>query len=246
MTESNNQLSNRSHSHLVLLADNSHESARYITRCLRGSGYRVVLARTSDDLLMAEAKEQPSVVLLDEGLAGSVEAVRLVREASEVPIIFMSFIDDRRAAAGLRGGADAVLMKPFSADLLLAEIESVGRRARPIQEQHEVYVLESLCVDFAARSVVLGEVRIHLSAREYRLLHVLTRNAGRVLTHDQLLRLVWGPGYEESGDLLRSYVRNLRRKLHDDSRSPRFVFTESQVGYWMPRAETATLHSAYG
>jgi two-component system KDP operon response regulator KdpE len=196
------------------------------------------VARSLDELLALEANEQPQIVLLDEEMPGSIDAVRRLREESQVPIIFMSFINEAVAAQGLRVGADAVLMKPFSGDLLLAQLESATRRLQqPLTKSMPEYVYGDLRIDFGARSVTLAGRRIHLSLREYRLLQVLTMNGGRVLTHDELLRLVWGPGYEESGDLLRGYIRNLRRKIGDDARQPRVIYTESQVGYWVPRSE---------
>ena len=228
-----------SQARLVILADRDTETQRYVTRSLRGSGYRVMLTESAEDLLVLEAREQPEVILLDEKLSGSIEVVRRLREASQVPIIFMSFDNEPAAAMGLRQGADAALMKPFSSDFLLAHLESVIRRARQPRPSAEVndYRCGNLQVDFDARAVIVDGKRVHLSLREYRLLQVLCMNGGRVLTHEQLLRLVWGPGYEESGDLLRGYIRNLRRKINDDARHPHLIYTESQVGYWMPRTE---------
>jgi two-component system KDP operon response regulator KdpE len=138
---------------------------------------------------------------------------------------------------GLRAGADAVIVKPYSSEFLVAQVASLVRRKglTTSEKPENEYVFEELCIDLRARSVSVEGERIRLSAREYRLLQVLVTNAGIVMTHEQLLRLVWGPGYEESGDLLRGYVRNLRRKIQDDARHPHLIFTESQIGYWMKR-----------
>ena len=228
-----------SHQELVLVAGGTSESVRYCTRCLRGLGHRVLCANTLHELLVMEAREQPDVILLDEDFSNSVEAVRHLRQASTVPIIFMAFVAGPMAAQGLRVGADAILPKPYTAELLDADIECVIRRSlpKPSEASEDDYQFGGLSVNFRARIVYVNGARVHLSAREYRLLQVLIRNAGLVLTHDQILRLVWGPGYEDSYDLLRGYVRNLRKKLGDDARRPRLVHTESQVGYWMEKSE---------
>jgi two-component system KDP operon response regulator KdpE len=166
-----------------------------------------------------------------------VETIDQLREASDVPIVILTMTKEPIAAACLRAGADAVLIKPFSAELLIAQLDLLATRLRPFPSEQDIYTLAQLTVDFTARAVFVDSERIHLSAREFRLLQVLISNAGRVITHTQLLQLTWGPGYEDSGDLLRGYIRNLRRKFRDDARRPHLIFTESQVGYWMPHAD---------
>jgi two-component system KDP operon response regulator KdpE len=224
-------------SQLVLLANVDEEMRGHVARSLQASCFSLFHVRDIEQLLAEEAIRQPGVILFDESLPELRTAVQIVREASSVPLVLLSLAQDPMAAVSLREGADAVLMKPFSAELLIATIESVLRRARPSESRHARYRCTDLVIDFPAKSVVLGTERVHLSVREYRLLQVLATNGGRVLTHDDILRLVWGPGYEASGDLLRGYIRNLRRKLGDDTRSPHYVYTENQVGYWMPRSE---------
>jgi two-component system KDP operon response regulator KdpE len=173
-------------------------------------------------------------------MPGSIETIRLIREASDVPIVFAIYMGDSIGIDGLRAGADTVIVKPYFSELLLAQVESLVRRKGLTTSEvpENEYVFEKLSVNFRARSVSVEGERIRLSAREYRLLQVLATNAGIVMTHEQLLRLVWGPGYEDSGDLLRGYVRNLRRKIQDDARRPHFIYTESQIGYWMRRPDS--------
>jgi two-component system KDP operon response regulator KdpE len=137
----------------------------------------------------------------------------------------------------LRAGADDYITKPFAPSELLARIEATLRR-RVMPDRMEVqapFVLGNLAVNFAQRRVTLGDQPVSLSATEYKLLYELATHAGLVLTHTQLLQRVWGPEYSGETELVRSFIRNLRRKLGDDARRPRFIFTEPQVGYRMPK-----------
>jgi two-component system KDP operon response regulator KdpE len=142
------------------------------------------------------------------------------------------------AALALRAGADVLLVKPFSGELLLAQVFALMRRYRTERSQlaDQVYVFEGLVVDLERRTVSLSGVHVHLSIREYRLLEVLAVNCGRILTHDQLLSLVWGPGYEGNSDLLRCYIRKVRKRIGDDGHHPHLIQTENQLGYWMERS----------
>jgi two-component system KDP operon response regulator KdpE len=224
---------------LVLVADGDVRAARFASRCLEDSGYRVALIQDAGDILTAEAVESPAVLLIDYDLPGSIDLMIRIREVSDVPIIEMGMDDGPNAAVGLRAAADAFLLKPFAPELLVAQVESVIRRMhlRPAQPHHETYVCGDLSVDVSAHAVTLCGEHVHLSAREFRLLQVLAINAGSVLSHEQLLWLVWGPGYEANSDLLRGYIRKLRRRIGDSARNPRFIETENQIGYWMRRSE---------
>ena len=136
-------------------------------------------------------------------------------------------------------GADDYMTKPFSPSELLARIEATLRR-RVMSDQIEArppFTLGELTVNFAERRVTVGGRPISLSTTEYKVLYELDTHAGMVLTHDQMLQKVWGQDYQGEAKLVRSFIRNLRRKLGDDARHPRFVFTEPQVGYRMPRPD---------
>ena len=233
----------RPQTRLVLLGESDPACSRHVTNSLQQAGYDVAHAKGCDDLAFVEAERAPAVVVLDQSVPGSLEAVRRIREDSEVPIILLTgagAVDDRAGSDGLRGGADGVITKPFAADRLVAQVESLIRRVRRQDESlsRSTYRLHDLYIDLELRTVMLGRDRLHLSAREYALLRALTINAGRVLTHDQLLGLAWGNAYEGDCELLRSFIRALRRKLGDDARNPRYIETEFQVGYWMHRPET--------
>ena len=144
---------------------------------------------------------------------------------------------DEEMVRALKMGADDYIAKPFSPSELLARIEvSLRRRLMPDQmEGCSPFVLDDLSINFAERRVAVGGTPVSLSATEYKVLYELATHAGLVLTHYQLLQRVWGPEYSGETELVRSFIRNLRRKLGDDARNPRFVFTEPQVGYRMPR-----------
>jgi two-component system KDP operon response regulator KdpE len=203
-------------------------------------------------LVTAEARQLPQAVLLDEELPGCIGALEGLREVSDVPILLMSLSYDDAAVAALKVGADGVIRKPFSGDLLLAYlgrlVKRVQHRPRPQMRRGEgqyssegQYNCADLCLDFDSGMVTVGGTHIRLSRLEYLLLEVLANNAGRVLTHSQLLGLVWGPGYDEKAELLRGTVRNLRKRLMDDARSPRFISTHEQAGYSVPRENTTYL-----
>jgi two-component system KDP operon response regulator KdpE len=167
-----------------------------------------------------------------------VELLRRIREMSGVPVIFLSARDrEEDAVEALKAGADDYITKPFAPSELLARIEAVlRRRVMPDQiEMRPPFVLGELTIDFSRRRTILSGEEVKLTATEYKVLYQLAINAGMVLTHDQLLQRVWGPEYSGETQLVRAFIRNLRRKLRDDARDPDFIFTETQVGYRMPK-----------
>jgi DNA-binding response OmpR family regulator len=187
-------------------------------------------------------------VILDLMLPGTsgLELLRQVRRISSAPVIFLTAQDaDETVVSALREGADDYITKPFSPSELLARIDTVLRRRSDSGERPTLppFVLngrsgepgQALIVDFSQRWVTVGEEVVTLTATEYRLLYHLASNSGRTLTHDQILQRVWGDEYSGETELVRSMIRNLRAKLGDDGRHPRFIFTEPGVGYRMPR-----------
>ena len=222
----------------VLAIDDEARALRYIQTTLQRAGYRPIVTVDPSEVLGLVELEQPQLVLLDLMFpdASGFDLLQSIREISGVPVICVTARDDEEhTVRALRLGADDYITKPFSPPELLARIEASLRR-RVLVDQIEVrppFELAEMIIDFSSRRVSLSGEEIKLTATEYKLLHELATNAGRVLTHDQLLQRVWGAEYSGEGHLVRAIVRNLRRKLGDDARKPRFIFTERQVGYRM-------------
>lgn len=164
--------------------------------------------------------------------------LRQIREFSTVSVIFLTAQDDNETVvSALRAGADDYITKPFSGSGLLARIDTILHRRLTLDPDNTIQplVLDGLRVDFAHRKVTVSDQDVALTATEYNLLHSLARNAGRVLTHDQLLQMVWGNEYSGETEIVRSMVRNLRAKLGDNGRSPKLILTNTGVGYSMPK-----------
>jgi len=224
----------------ILAVDDDPQTLRYLRRSLTDAGYQPIVTADAAQVARLVDLEDPDLVLLDLKLPGANghELLRRIREFSGVPVVFLTARNrDEEMVRALKMGADDYIAKPFSPSELLARIEvSLRRRLMPDQmEGCSPFVLDDLSINFAERRVAVGGTPVSLSATEYKVLYELATHAGLVLTHYQLLQRVWGPEYSGETELVRSFIRNLRRKLGDDARNPRFVFTEPQVGYRMPR-----------
>jgi two-component system KDP operon response regulator KdpE len=213
---------------------------RYLERCLEEAGYSTLTTSDPAEVARLVELEEPELLLMDMMMPGisGFDLLRQVREFSGVPVIFVTARDrDEDTVQALRMGADDYITKPFSPSELLARIEASLRR-RVLSDQLEVrppFTLNGLTINFVQRQVTVKDQQVSLSATEYKILYELASHAGMVLTHGQILQRVWGPEYSGETELVRSFIRNLRRKLVDDARNPRYIFTEPQVGYRMPR-----------
>jgi PAS domain S-box-containing protein len=227
----------------VLAVDDEPHIQRYLQRALSEAGYQATVTGDPSETVKLVELEEPDLVVLDLRLPGTsgFDLLQHIRELSQVPVIFLTASDSEEdAVQALKAGADDYITKPFSPSELLARIEAVLRRraaAGPTETRRSL-VLEDLTVNFADREVTLAGEPVSLSATEYKLLYELATHAGRVLTYDQILQRVWGPEYSGETELVRSFVRNLRRKLHEDASNPRFILTERQVGYRMPKPQS--------
>jgi two-component system KDP operon response regulator KdpE len=221
---------------LILLIEDEPQMRRFLRVTLQSHGFRLVEATTGEEGISRVSARNPDVVLLDLGLPDldGLEVTRRLRGWSTVPIIVLSAreqeLDKIRA---LDAGADDYLTKPFGAGELLARIR-VALRHRALQQSgspEPVFACGNLRVDLAKRQILLDEAEVHLTPIEFRLLAVLIRNAGRVVTHSQLLKEVWGPSYMNQTQYLRVYMAQLRHKLEVDPARPRFFLNEPGVGY---------------
>lgn len=224
----------------VLIVDDEPAICRMLTLALGGHGYEVRDAHTGNDGLVGAASWRPDLIILDLGLPDidGTEVVRRLREWSETPIIILSVRQrEEEKIEALDAGADDYLTKPFGMGELLARIRSALRRAARPQGEPVVHIGE-LTLDLAGRRVTMGEHEVHLTPTEYALLKTLATQAGRVLTQRQLLRAVWGLGYENEGQYLRVFIGQLRQKLEPDPANPHYILTEPAVGYRLVAPES--------
>lgn len=219
----------------VLIIEDEADIRKYLRATLTAQGLTVLEAETAHEGLQKLTLNRPDVVILDLGLPDQdgQDFIRQIREWSQVPIIVLSARDQESdKVEALENGADDYLTKPFAAGELLARIKVALRHARRTEKDGgAVYTFESLNVDLAARRVTLDGEDVHLTPIEYKLLSVLVQHAGRVLTHSQLLKAVWGRHSNEQNHYLRIHTQHLREKLKDDPLQPRFIITEPGVGY---------------
>ena len=220
----------------ILLIEDEREIRRFLRVSLDSHGYRLIEAGTGKEGIMHAASQQPDLMILDLGLPDmdGMDVIRQVREWSQMPIVILSARgQEHEKVKALDAGADDYLTKPFSVDELLARLRVALRRAvRGAGEAAEpVYARENLRVDLVRRQVFLGDEEIHLTPIEYRLLTTLVKYAGRVVTHRQLLKEVWGPDSTSETHYLRVYMTQLRHKIEADPAQPRFLLTEPGVGY---------------
>jgi two-component system KDP operon response regulator KdpE len=217
----------------VLIVDDEPAIRRYLRTALGAHGYQISEAANGQEGLAAVALQRPDLVILDLGLPDldGVEVARRLREWTQVPIIILSVRGQEAGKiAALDAGADDYLTKPFGAGELLARMRvAVRRSASPSAEP--VFTQGDLRVDLARRLVSVAGREVSLTPTEYDILRVLVTHAGKVLTHQQLLRQVWGPGYDQEQHMLRVNISNLRRKLEPEVAQHRFIQTEPGVGY---------------
>ncbi len=216
----------------VLIVDDERPIRRFLQASLSGQ-YQVIEAANGEDAIRAVVNEKPDLIILDLGLPDldGVDVTRRLREWTQTPIIVVSVREqEAEKIRALDAGADDYLTKPFSAAELMARLRVALRRA-PLHEADTIYIHDDLSVDLARRSVSVAGDEALLTPTEYDILRTLVDHAGKVVTHRQLLRLVWGVAYEEETHLLRVNVSNLRRKIEKDPAKPRHLITEPGVGY---------------
>lgn len=220
----------------VLLVEDEPQVRRFLRTMLGSQGFHVVEATTSAECLSQASTRNPDLVLLDLGLpdGDGVDLTRRLREWAKMPIIVISARErERDKVAALDAGADDYLTKPFGTDELLARIRVAIRHAAEVARGTEAstFTLGEITVDFASRRVFHADSEVHLTPTEYKLLSLLIRHSGKVVTHRQLLTEVWGPSRATQTDYLRVYMRKLRHKLEANPARPEYFINEPGVGY---------------
>lgn len=220
----------------IVIVDDEPQIRRFLCAALDAQGFQVFEADTGQRGLTEAATRKPDAMILDLGLPDmdGVEVVKRLREWSSMPVIVLSARSmEADKIAALDAGADDYLTKPFGVGELLARLRVALRHAaRPAGQGNEgPFKVGDLVVDLAQRRVSVAGREVHLTPIEYRLLALLVKHSGMVLTHRQLLREVWGPGHVERSHYLRIYMAQLRHKLEADPARPRYLLTETGVGY---------------
>ena len=220
---------------VILLVDDETSIQRAVEPLLRSRGYDVQMARTAREAMDAFTRYQPDLLILDLGLpdADGLDVCRWVRNRSEIPILVLSARGaERDKVKALDDGADDFVTKPFGPDELLARVRSALRRVfKPEDPGTGRLEAGDLVIDFDRRRVIRSSEEIRLTPKEFELLSVLARNAGRVMTHRALLKAVWGPASVDQPEHLWVLVRQLRKKVEPDPTTPRYIQSEPWVGY---------------
>ena len=218
----------------ILIVEDDREIRRFVRAALEADGYRVFETDTVKRGTIEAGTRKPDLIVVDLGLpdGDGVALVRDVRGWSQVPIIVLSArIDEADKVTALDAGADDYLVKPFGVAELLARVRAALRRHARSADDSPVVRFGDVVVDLPNRRVVRDDAEVHLTQLEFRLLAALIAHPGKVLTHRHLLREVWGPAFVEHNHYLRIYMGHLRHKLEADPAQPRFLLTETGVGY---------------
>ncbi|MCX5803651.1 MAG: response regulator [Proteobacteria bacterium] len=218
----------------ILVIDDEKQIRRMLKAALSGYGYDIAEASSGHEGLNQTAIFHPDLIILDLGLPDldGIEVIKRLREWTQIPIIILSVReheDDKIKALDV--GADDYVTKPFSMGELLARIRVALRHVAKSEDEPVLTFFGELTVDLAHRNVILKGEDVKLTPTEYEILKYLALQAGRVVTHGQLLRAIWGPNYQEETQYLRVYIGQLRRKIEADPSQPTYIITEPGVGY---------------
>ncbi len=217
----------------VLIIEDDRYIANFLALSLKKEQYQTMNASTAQEGLSLCYANHPDLILLDLGLPDmdGLEVIKTIRSFSQVPLLVVSARgQEQEKIDALDSGADDYIVKPFHMGELMARIRAVRRKVHPVN-QDSVFTCQWLSVDPQKRRVTVDDKEIHLTPMEYRLLQLLISNKGKVLTHNYIIKEIWG--YGETGDpkAVRVFMANLRRKIEKDTLNPRFILTEIGVGY---------------
>lgn len=220
---------------VAILVEDERQIRRFVRTALEAEGWTVAESETLRQGLTDAGTRKPDLIILDLGLpdGDGMDFIRDVRGWSPVPIIVLSArVGEQDKIGALDAGADDYLSKPFGVGELLARVRATSRRLQAAGAAHgPSFQFGDVNVDLSRRLVHKGGATVHLTPIEYRLLCLLISNAGKVLTHRQILREVWGPSHAEDGHYVRVYMGHLRHKLENDPAQPQYILTETAVGY---------------
>ena len=224
---------------LILVVDDDIRMLRMMKRMLELENFQTITANNGEAALIVFEKENPDLVLLDIMMPdmNGYTVCQHIREFSEVPIIMVTAMgDDKQKVEGLDIGADDYVTKPFSASELAARVRAILRRSGSQERQaNSLFRYKDLVIDYASNRVSMQDQELILTSTEYRLLSYISKNAGRVVTPDQLLSKVWGETYLGAPHLLQVNIARLRKKLGDDARNPIYILTRPGIGYIMSK-----------
>lgn len=224
---------------MILIVEDEKNIGNYIETIVISNGYKAIRALNGMSGLSLCTSHHPDLILLDLGLPDmdGMEVLQRIRSFSGVPVIVISArTQEKEKVEALDNGADDYITKPFGSEELLARIRTALRhrsQAGNMQQAKPVYSRDGLIIDFDKRLVTLNGEDIHLTQIEYKLVSLLARNAGKVLTYDSILKEIWGPYADTDNQILRVNMANIRRKLEKNPAEPHYIFTEIGVGYRM-------------
>lgn len=219
----------------ILIVEDEFSISNFMKTVLEGDGYIVEVATCAAQARTALEKTEFNVLLLDLGLpdADGLDLLRELRQQHRLPVIVVSArTEEKEKVAALDSGADDYITKPFGSPELLARIRAALRRASPVQNT-AVFTTGDLTIDYDRHRVTLAGQPVHLTANEYRLVELLSRSAGKVLTYDRISEAMWGDAAGGNSQLLRVNMANIRRKLEQNPAEPQYILTEIGVGYRM-------------
>lgn len=219
----------------ALLVEDEPQIRRFVRHALEETGWHIHEAETMQRGLIEAGTRTPEIIILDLGLpdGDGIDFIADLRKWSNVPVIVLSArVSEVDKVRALDAGADDYLTKPFGVEELLARVRATLRRhQQPMADRSGIVHFGDVMVNLKDRRVTKGEENVHLTPTEFKLLAVMVNNAGRVVTNPQLLRAVWGAGHVENGHYLRIYMGHLRHKLEDHPAQPRYLVTETAIGY---------------
>ena len=220
----------------VVLIEDERNITNFIQSILINESYKVLTASTGKDGLSLIASQCPDMILLDLGLPDidGIQVIEKIRTFTKTPIIVISArIQEEETVNALDCGADDYITKPFGTSEMMARIRTALRHSHRTEDSESVYHCGDLTINFEKRLITCGDEEIHLTQIEYKLVSLLARQAGKVLTYDYLIRQIWGPYSDNNNQILRVNMAHIRRKLEKNPAEPEYIFTEIGVGYRM-------------